>query len=74
MNTSEVVSHSQVLLTGYIQIFLSLFPHVKSTFRRDDVESLGNVLLSCVQVMDLLNSQSVDNQATILRFDSKTIS
>ena len=49
-NTSEVVLHTQVLLTGYIQIFMSLFPHLKNSFRREDVESLGNVLLSCVQV------------------------
>ena len=49
-NTSEIVPHSQMLLTGYLQIFLSLFPHVRNTFRRDDVESLGKVLLSCAQV------------------------
>ena len=49
-NTSEVVPHSQMLLTGYLQIFHTLFPHVRNTFRREDVGSLGKVLLSCVQV------------------------
>lgn len=49
-NTSEVVSQSQVLLTGFVQIFHALFPHVKATFRREDVESLGKVLLACAQV------------------------
>merc|ERR1712223_676636 len=49
-NTSEIVPHSQMLLTGYLQIFLTLFPHVRNTFRREDVESLGKVLLSCAQV------------------------
>merc|ERR1712223_1796233 len=49
-NTTEVISHAQVLLTGYVQIFLTLFPHVRNSFRREDVESLGKVLLSCAQV------------------------
>ena len=39
-----------MLLTGYLQIFLTLFPHVRNTFRREDVELLGRVLLSCAQV------------------------
>ena len=49
-NTTEVISHAQVLLTGYVQIFHALFPHLKACFRREDVENLGKVLLSCVQV------------------------
>ena len=49
-NTTEVLSHSQVLLTGYVQIFHALFPHLKSGFLREDVESLGKVLMSCAQV------------------------
>ena len=49
-NTSEIVPHSQMLLTGYLQIFHTLFPHVRNTFRREDVESLGKVLLACAQV------------------------
>ena len=44
------MSHSQVLLTGYVQIFHALFPHLKSGFLREDVESLGKVLMSCAQV------------------------
>ena len=48
-NTSEIVPHGQMLLTGYLQIFLTLFPHVRNSFRREDVESLGKVLLSCAQ-------------------------
>jgi hypothetical protein len=44
------LAHSQVLLTGHVQIFQVLFPHLKSSFRREDVESLGKVLLNCVQV------------------------
>ena len=49
-NTTEVLSHSQVLLTGYVQIFHVLFPHLKTGFRREDVENLGKVLMSCAQV------------------------
>ncbi len=49
-NTNDVMTHSQVLLTGYVQIFHVLYPHLRSSFRREDVESLGKVLLSCVQV------------------------
>ena len=33
-NTTEILSHSQVLLTGYVQIFHVLFPHLKSGFLR----------------------------------------
>lgn len=51
----------QTLLTGFIQIFLSLFPHVKSTFRREDVESLGNVLISCVEVINSKNKNQLSN-------------
>lgn len=49
-NTTEVLNNSQVLLTGYVQIFHVLFPHLKASFRREDVESLGKVLMSCIQV------------------------
>ena len=49
-NTTEVISHSQVLLTGYVAIFHVLFPHLKQGFLREDVESLGKVLMSCAQV------------------------
>ena len=42
-NTTELMSHAQVLLTGYVQIFHALFPHLKSCFRREDVENLGMV-------------------------------
>ncbi len=49
-NTTENLSHSQVLLTGYVQIFHVLFPQLKASFRREDVESLGKVLMSCAQV------------------------
>ena len=51
-NTSEVVTQSQVLLTGFVQIFHALFPHVRPTFRREDVEALGRVLLACAQVRE----------------------
>lgn len=49
-NTTDVLSHSQVLLTGFVQIFHVLFPHLKHSFRREDVENLGKVLMSCAQV------------------------
>ena len=50
-NSSESYSsHCQLLLTGFIQIFSSLFPCIKAGFRNSDCEALGNVLLSCVQI------------------------
>ena len=50
-NSSESYSsHCQLLLTGFIQIFNSLFPCIKSGFRNGDCEALGYVLLSCVQI------------------------
>ena len=50
-NSSESYSsHCQLLLTGFIQIFNSLFPCIKAGFRNSDCEALGNVLLSCVQI------------------------
>ena len=69
-NTTEVLSHSQVLLTGYVQIFHVLFPHLKSSFRREDVESLGKVLMSCSQVpldteFESLNSVSPLHSAAL---------
>jgi hypothetical protein len=50
-NTAESTSsHCQFLLTGFIQIFSSLFPFIEADFRNSDAEALGNVLLSCVQI------------------------
>ncbi len=43
-------SHCQLLLTGFIQIFNSLFPFIEADFRNSDGEALGNVLLACVQI------------------------
>ena len=40
----------QVLLTGFIHIFKSLFPFIENAFSAADVESLGSVLLACLQV------------------------
>ena len=74
-NTTEVLSHSQVLLTGYVQIFHVLFPHLKSSFRREDVESLGKVLMSCSQVpldteFESLNSVSPLHSAALEALDA----
>ena len=48
-NCSGVTS-GNLLLTGFIQIFNSLFPRLESQFRPQDAEALGKVLLSCVRV------------------------
>ncbi len=43
-------SQANLLLTGYVKIFSSLFPRIRTQFRRADMESLGEVLLLCIQV------------------------
>ncbi|CAB4067004.1 Protein MON2 homolog [Lepeophtheirus salmonis] len=53
--------HSTVLLTGLMQIFQSLFPHLRPCFSHKDVQKLGEVLLLCLRVpvdgeSDLLTS------------------
>lgn len=49
-NTSDIVSHGILLLTGFVQIFMNLFVHIEKQFKQSDAEKLGEVLLACVQV------------------------
>lgn len=61
-NTSDLLSYSQILLTGFIQIYTSLLPFVKDQFREQDIDNLGKVLCSCISITtdsDMMESTNV---------------
>ncbi len=62
-------AQGNLLLTGYIQIFASLFPHIRSQFRSTDVDSLGDVLVACVQVPIEHDMEAKDSLTQVSQFN-----